>query len=80
MKWVVQEDNITIKYLHQNGHVRTLVRVRNDDDVHVMFRAFGCATDSIYLYLHKFSDNKQEPCQPIFRFAEMIFLPTHSSY
>lgn len=49
-KWVPQEDNITIKYLHQNGHVRTFVRVRNDDDAHVMFKESGCVIGSVYLY------------------------------
>lgn len=40
-----------IQYLHQNGKICTLVRITNDEDVEIMFRASAGDTSALYLYI-----------------------------
>ena len=40
-----------VQYLYQNGKVCTLVRITNDKDVDIMFRASVGDASAIYLYI-----------------------------
>lgn len=40
-----------VQYLYQSGKVCTLIRITNDEDVDIMFRASAGDASAIYLYI-----------------------------
>ena len=49
-----------VQYLYQSGKVCTLIRITNDEDVDIMFRASAGDASTIYLYIQTCADNEKE--------------------
>ena len=51
---------LIVQYLYQSEKVCTLVRITNDEDVDIMFKASVGDANAIYLYIQTCADNEKE--------------------
>ena len=63
-----------VQYLHQNGKVCTLVRITNDEDVEIMFRASAGDASAIYLYIQTSAVNEIDHQGNEQRYAVIVLL------
>ena len=63
-----------VQYLYQSGKVCTLVRITNDEDVDIMFRASAGDASAIYLYIQTCANNEKENQLIEQRYAVIVLL------
>ena len=51
--WEETSDNISMDYLHHNGHVFSLVAIEDDNDIRCMLSLSQDDTNEIYLYIRR---------------------------
>ena len=51
--WEETSDNISMDYLHHNGHVFSLVAIEDDNDIRCMLSLSRNDTNEIYLYIRR---------------------------
>lgn len=69
--WILHDEHPLIQYLHQNGRAFTLITIKNDSDIHVMFKACGAESNSIYIYVSRNYSSNAENCLSLSRYARI---------
>ena len=52
-KWDTKIENLSMKYLHHNGRVFSLIILEDDNDIRGMLKASGNDQKGLYLYVNK---------------------------
>lgn len=74
IKWVLQENSLFIKLLHQIEQVITLIDVEdnNDDNVHTIMKAHSFNKSTMYLYICKECVDKVHAVKANSRYVAMF--------